>query len=429
MKKILIVLLLVMMVFAGCSQKSDQVLRSENVAISATDALISRKDDSFYLYLSQGAKSRISRTELSNQIDSIIRIYGRAIEVSDELPESVEIGSTTIVRVPVLFQVGWMDFEYRINEDGSIDDFVVTVSDKLDESAYDEVKGTYEVDGKSGSYVFTKPVGMDESTPVVIFVHDRGMKDRNSTINATRVFRSIAYQLADNGVASLRFDRLSLTNPDVDDSFEQIQKELLSVKENSLTLGVSEKQKVILFGYGLGGYLIPYLSKVVLVDGYIIANAPSRDIPTWVKGLEDMLVDVDTSTTPEQKEQFHRQIQASYDLIDSLMKKEDYTYPLFGLSSSFWLEDKEYDALDVVDGIRNPLLVIAGSNDYLVSNEEYNQWQYALLESGNAELKFYKDMDHYFVIRSSASKPSDTLDEGTLSSAFIKDLVEFTRGL
>ena len=72
-------------------------------------------------------------------------------------------------------------------------------------------------------------------------------------------------------------------------------------------------------------------------------------------------------------------------------------------------------------------MVIAGSNDYEVSVDDYNAWAQALSDNDQADLKFYKDLDHLFMVRHTQSKPADSLTEGTLSPALIKDLVSFVK--
>ena len=427
MKKLCTFVLCLLIFFAGCNAPSDQILRSENVALNATNAFMKRIDSDFYLLLSASAKNRITEAQLTEELDSIVHMYGTPIEIAEEIPESTEYGKETIVSVPVRFPVGWMNFQYRIDANGSVNEFTVTVSDMMDENGYNEIRGEFQYGKKQWTYVYTKPNVIAETTPVVIFVHDKDAYDRNSTAGVLRTFRTLAYELADNGISSVRYDRSVLNNASLNDTPNRIMYEVRTLVTQLKKDEVIKDQPVILFGYGLGGYLLPYIASNVKADKFIIANSPARDYADCVKEEQDYLIDEDTSLTEGQRQQKHEQAAASLEIIHDENLLSQYEYKLLGYTKDFWEFLRDYDALEEASALEKPVLVVGGSNDYAVPNVQFNLWQTELQEKANVSMKFYKDMDHWFIIRTSESNPKDILSDGTVSRAFIKDLLEFIR--
>lgn len=430
MKKFTAALWIACLVLAsGCgTTKSDQVLRSENVAASATEDYMERDDAGFYLMLDSTLKSRMTQEQLSEELDSITRMYGTPLEMSDEYV-SKEMDANTQVSVPVRFNSGWMDFTYVINSDGSISSFKITASDKLDEQGYNETRGTYTVEVGQESieevYVHTRPNSADESTPLVILIHGKDAYDRNSTVNANRTFRALAYQLADSGISTVRYDRTVLNHEDLEDTPSLILNELRELEEQLEEDSVLHGQKTFLFGYGLGGYLLPYLAASVPADGYIIANAPAENLAECLADEQKFLNRVDSSNSDEVIEMKDQQIDAAVEIIHSLTSDKDYDYKLLGYPSAFWVFVQKYDALQAVQQLEKPILVIQGSNDYEVPLEQFNAWESALAEDEDARVVLYKDMDHLFIVRKSDSRPQDSMTEGTLAAAMMKDLASF----
>ena len=427
MKKILIVLCLCVITLSGCnSSQQEYVNRSLVVAGNATTYFQNRNDKQFYLLLDSNLKNRLTEEELSSELDNIVRIYGKVKEISTDNTSYVNKDSELEVDVPVRFTSGWMDFQYSINEAGSITDFKIVSSEMLDESGYKETKGTYKYSTYSETYVYTEPKAISDDTPIVIMIHGKDAFDRNSTVGVNRVFRSLAYQLADNKIATVRYDRI-VSSYEVDDSRDLIVNELQAVLKALKDDKVLEDHPIYLFGYGIGGYLMPYIANQISADGYIIANAPAQNLAQGFYDEKLYLIDLDTSYDDEEKATKKKEAKATLDIIDSLTSPSDYTRKLFGYTSSFWLEIKNYDALSMVKNIKEPVMVIAGSNDYEVSVDDYNAWAQALSDNDQADLKFYKDLDHLFMVRHTQSKPADSLTEGTLSPALIKDLVSFVK--
>ena len=424
MKKIKsLLLVLVSLALAACGGPERNTLTvAETVAQNATSCFLSRDDAEFYLLLDSNLKSRLEVQDLTRELDEINHIYGKPLEVSDPVSISENI-NTASVDVPVRFTSGWYDFEYTVNASGSITAFKIVASDMEDESGYNEVRGTYAISTYRPSYIYTVPNTDPDTCPLVIFVHSREMYDRNGTIGINRIFRLLAQDLADEGIASVRYDRVLQNASDEEDSHTLILEELKAVMEELKDQKILENRKVFVLGYSLGGYLLPWIAQNIEADGYVIACAPAIHYPETVYNEQVYLIENNDSYSDGVRQQKLQQASASLDIINNLTTIDDYKYTLFGYPSEFWLFVNQYEPLRDAEKIGKPLMIFAGSNDYVVSVEHYNNWNNAVGDV--AEMKLYKDMDHLMMIRNTPSAYSDRYVQGSLAPAMVKDLSGF----
>ena len=425
MKKIVITICAILLLFAGCG-KTRNLEKDKIVAINATSYFQNRKDNDFYILLDSNAKNNITLEQLSEEFDDIVKVYGQPVEFDSEEVQAIEREATAIVSVPVLFESGWMDVTYTINSTSSVINFKITASDKLDENGYNETQYVYKTSNGEGKAVFTNTKG-SEKTPLVILVHDQGYLDKNSTVGVRKVFRDLAYALADKGIASVRYDRTNLDNDDIEDSIALMQEELLAVYESCKNFEEIDNNRIYVLGYGVGGYLLPKLVERMDIDGLIIASSPCMDLHQSIYEKQMYEVECEVTMSEQNKKVRRKEIEASRDLIETLVNPEDFYQDIFGYSSSFWIQLQSYDAIQTVENLNLPVLITQGSNDYEVSSNAYNQWQHGLKDSKLVSLKYYKNMDHLFTIRNSTSVPADCLSESTIADAFVNDISKFVQ--
>lgn len=425
MKKLSIVICAILLLVTGCA-KNRNLEKDKIVAINATSYFQQRKDSEFYVLLDSYSKDNMTVDELSTEFDDLIKIYGEPLEYDTDEVVAYKQENAAVVSVPVRFTTGWMDLTYTINSTSSVTGFKITVSDKLDENGYNETQFVYKVDAREENAVFTN-TNKTEQSPLVIFVHDKDMYDKNSTIGVRKLFRDLAYALADNGVASVRYNRMVLENEDVEDSIALMKAELKAVYEASLSLEGIDPNRVYVLGYGIGGYLLPNLVDDLPIQGMILSSAPYEKIHYSMYEEEIYEIDCDKTMLEQNKNVRKQEIENSKLLIDSLVNPEDFYQDIFGYSSSFWIELQTYTVAEKLNTFARPIMVTHGSNDYHVVSSSHNVWKHELADVQNVTYKYYKNMDHLLSINNKTSLPSDQLKEGSIASAYISDIVKFVQ--
>ncbi|MDD6467633.1 MAG: hypothetical protein PUF50_05585 [Erysipelotrichaceae bacterium] len=423
MKKCTVLLCVLMLLLSGCTSKQKNLEKEKLVAINATSFFQQRKDHEFYILLDSATKNRTTEESLSHDFDEITQLYGESLEMDAESVQAIVQGNQVLVNVPVRFAHGWMDFSYTINKTSSVTDFKITASDKLDENGYNEQQYVYKTSIAEANAVFTKPNG-SEHAPVVIMIHDKNALDKNSTIGVNKVFRNLAYTLADAGIASIRYDRI-LMDVDMEDSLYLILEELEAILASITQLEGIDSQQVYLLGYGVGGYLLPWLAQSLDVKGIIISSAPSDHLEEVLYQEQMYLIQQDQTLSASEKNIKEEETTAALQIIQSLTKPEDFSYDVFGYSPEFWLSLKEYHAIDQAKLLSMKMLITQGSNDYQVDTNEYNAWMNGLKGKSDVTFKYYTNMNHLLSIKKTTSGLADQYTENEISKAYIMDLIAF----
>ena len=155
----------------------------------------------------------------------------------------------------------------------------------LEESPIEVVSGNYKLPG-----TLTRPKGKTH-LPIVILVHGSGPQDRDGSIGPNKIYRDIAWGLAAQGIAVLRYDKRTYVygkasvpegkeiTPD-----EEVVEDAVSACQLAASMPFIDKQKIFLAGHSLGGLLAPLIAtRCPSVTGLILLAAPSRPLDDILK--------------------------------------------------------------------------------------------------------------------------------------------------
>ncbi len=144
--------------------------------------------------------------------------------------------------------------------------------------------------------------------PVIVFVSDRGLQDRNATdVTGHRPFLVLAHLLAERGWASVRMDDRGVgeSTGDPDASIDDRAGDLLQVLKRLTTESGIDASRIFLLGHGEGGLVAveaAYKAKQdgITVKGLVLAGTPAIDGKDLLMAhirAADALYDIDTDVT------------------------------------------------------------------------------------------------------------------------------------
>ena len=269
--------------------------------------------------------------------------------------------------------------------------------------------------------------------PAVVLVHGSGPNDRDETIGPDKPFRDLAWGLASQGIAVLRYDKRTkahadLFTPDLIGTLtvqdEIITDALLAAQLLRQTSGIDPKQVYVL-GHSLGAYLGPRIGQQdPLLAGLILLAGNTRP-------LEDVVLDQYTylyslnggpnMTQSASLEVLKAQVAKVKDPnLSSSTPASD--LPL-NLSATYWLDLRGYQPTELAKTLSMRLMVLQGGRDYQVSAaKDFPAWQAALASSANATLKLYPDLNHLFISGNGPSTPAEYNVEGHVSPQAVSDI-------
>lgn len=270
----------------------------------------------------------------------------------------------------------------------------------------------------------------NNSCPLVILVHGSGIHDRDETIGPNKPFRDLAWGLAQEGIAVLRYEKRTASYGE--NSFtkganldEEVIDDLLAILEEVKDLPLISSEEIYVLGHSLGGMLLPMIAlRTDIPKGYISLAGPARPMEDLILEQTSYLLSLDNDSPIKTKEEFLRQLREQVALVkseDLSLLTEEQDLPL-GIPASYWLSLRGYEPAELAKGIAKPFLIIQGGRDYQVTAVDYNMWREALEDREDVQFKFYPNLNHIFQLGQGKPSPDEYLVPGEVDKQLIKDI-------
>ncbi len=273
--------------------------------------------------------------------------------------------------------------------------------------------------------------------PAVVLIHGSGALDRDETIGPNKPFRDLAWGLAQQGIASLRFDKRSYARPET----LAVLGSALTVREGviddawlalALLRGRDEidGSRVYLVGHSLGGTLLPRIASTDPAPAGMISLAGAT-LPLPEKNLtqSSYIVSIDGDVSPEERQQVER-IQREVQSIRAALDGEGPApagMPL-GYPFGFYKDLEQHDPPAEAAKLGLPILVLQGKRDYQVTMQDFELWQEALAGKPFACTVAYDELDHLFRAGSGPSAPEDYfVRQAPVASRVIDDIANWIK--
>jgi esterase/lipase len=226
-----------------------------------------------------------------------------------------------------------------------------------------------------------------ENPPLVIFIQGSGLTNRNGNQSGmqSNFSKKIAHQLAENKIASFRFDKRSIKAKEL--NLETISlDDFITDVENILSYFKKEDfSKYIIAGHSQGS-LIGMIAAKDNADAFISLAGPGESIDSLLaKQLSAQLPQLKDDITKSLQE-----IKITGSTSDYPKIFEMVFHPKNQAFLSSWMK---YDPSQEIAKLKIPVLVINGTNDAQVKEEQAKILHNAAL---NSELVLLENMNHVF---------------------------------
>ncbi len=267
--------------------------------------------------------------------------------------------------------------------------------------------------------------------PGIVLVHGSGPLDRDETVGGTKVFRDLAWGLASQGIAVLRYDKRTRVHGDKKGSApatvkdEVIDDAVAAVNALRATPGV-DPRRIVVLGHSLGGYLVP---RIVRADGKLagaIALAGStRPVYQLIHDQLDYLVENGAATEADVAS-----MRADADAIKAL----DPTRPppagrVMGAPPGYWLDLRKYEPAAMAHENAIPFLILQGGRDYQVTSADLDGWKRELAGDKFVTIRTFPKADHLFVFGEGKSLPSSYPKPGNVAGEVVNVIAKWVKGL
>jgi len=338
-----------------------------------------------------------------------------------------ELGQTSAVQTPqglvqvvtCVFERASLDVNITLNDAGEIVGLTVTpvgtvqqqVNATYESPSYAQSERFHEQEVQIGHGRWVLPGTLslpqgDGPNASVLLVHGSGPQDRDETLPPNKPFRDLAWGLASQGIAVLRYEKRTKVYA------AQMNSELetLTVKEEVLDDALSavaflrdrpeiDAQQIFVLGHSLGGFQAPRIGAAdPAIRGLIILAGPARP-------LEEVLLDQMTYvlslsiSDPVARQQQLAALKKQVELVkdpNRLPTAKASDLPL-GVPAAYWLDLNAYQPEQVAQTLKQPMLFLQGGSDYQVTREDFQIWQDALGGRSDVQFILYPGLSHLFM--------------------------------
>jgi dienelactone hydrolase len=271
--------------------------------------------------------------------------------------------------------------------------------------------------------------------PAVVLVHGSGPQDRDETIGPSRPFRDLAWGLASNGVAVLRYEKRTKEH-----AAKLAKVKDLTVKEEVLddalaaaallrrTKGIDPK-KVFILGHSLGATAAPRLGQLdPEVAGLIVMAGAARPIDELVVEQLEYILSLQKKPSDEGKAEVEKVKKEVARLNDPKVTREELTSEkILGASLFYWRSLRGLEPTATAAKIKQPMLILQGERDYQVTMDDFRAWQKAAAGRKDVELKSYPKLNHLFAEGEGKAKPDEYEKEGHVAREVIDDVAAWVK--
>ncbi len=307
----------------------------------------------------------------------------------------------------------------------------------VDPTAFHEL----EVTVGSGEWVLPASLSLPHGTghfPAVVLVHGSGPQDRDETIGPNKPFRDLAWGLASQGVAVLRYEKRTKAHarqftPEITARLtvqeEVVDDALAAVHLLRQTPGI-DPGRIYVLGHSLGGTVAPRIGRQdPSIAGLVIIAGMTRPFENAILDQYTYLYSLSGRLTEIQKgelEQLRAKVARVKDAgLSAAVPAKD--LPL-GVPPAYWLDLRGYQPAEVAKSLVMRIFVLQAGRDYQVTTKgDFPAWQRALGEKSNVTLKVYPRLSHELIAGEGPATPQDYLVEGHVSAEVVQDIAAWIR--
>lgn len=379
---------------------------------------------------SEDVKKKLNEDTLKSTWDGVVKDIGKYDGVND-VSYSEKNNMATVVTI-LKYELNGLKvsvtFDSNENVAGLFMNYAsikeeLSSNDKFEEQQIYIGEGDNKLDG-----ILTLPKNV-EKPPVAILVQGSGQSDMDETIGAVgnKPFKDIAHGLANNGIASIRYNKRYYQYPESTPANLTIQDEVINDVNLAIDLAYNnsslDNERITVIGHSLGGMLAPEIAKGNEKVNAVISLAGSpRKLEDIIYDQNQDVVNAMTDKSDSEKKELMKQVKTEVDKVKNL-KESDKSQTIFGINSEYWVSLNKINTTEILKELKVPMLFLQGEEDFQVyADVDYKKWQELCLGKDNASFKLYPNLNHLFM-QSNGKKDITEYDvKGTVDSNVILDI-------
>lgn len=261
-----------------------------------------------------------------------------------------------------------------------------------------------------------------EKVPVVILVTNFGEYNYDYKIGDFYTYKNLAHRLANDGIASIRYNKRYYQYPDKADDditvYTDIIDDVNSATSYADNVSVIDSDKIYLLGHGLGAMVLPYISNTnSYIDGIIEISSTANNYYSLIeKSTNQMLENADNyAYVKEEKDKMERFLNG-----EELSSSEH----IFNRPISYWKTVSDVTNTSNYENLKIPIFVIQFENGIISDIEnDFTSIISVMKNNGNKDFVFGIYGDHL----NSEEEPLNTYGYLEMFNNMVDDIAKFIK--
>ena len=269
--------------------------------------------------------------------------------------------------------------------------------------------------------------------PAIVLVHGSGPNDRDESIGPNKPFKDMAWGLATQGIAVLRYEKRTkqcvaevvrdMETLTLDE--ETVQDALAAAAYLRAVDGIAP-DSIFILGHSLGAMAAPRIGmQDPQLAGLILVAAGARDLTDMMLEQTEYLVSLDGTVTDDEAK-------ALAELRQQAAKVEAMEFApgeaILGAAKAYWADLLAYDPVAAAHALNMPMLILQGERDYQVTMEDFAAWKAGLAGRADVEFRSYAALNHLFMAGSGQPNPDEYNVSGNVAQGVVDDIVAWVKG-
>lgn len=357
------------------------------------DLLRSGDTGAVYALMDSTMQSALSESDLAGLIPALDTAYGAPVRYGEE--EATLSSPYRITVLPVICEKGGILFQVTWQDDRIAGLFYSVLPPE--ESATETLpEGLTEEDIDVGDPVLpgtlTLPADGSSPLPAVVLVHGSGPNDRDETIGQTRLFRDLAWGLARQGIAVIRYDKRTLV---YGNTYTADQLKAFTVQEESIADAVAafhlladdpriDAGRVYLVGHSLGAMIAPRIASENpgLFAGIVLLSGTPPTLGDIVLSQNQAVVDALPTAAQWIGKMQLLSLRKEWEALCAADGEQALNMKVFGQNAYYFWEMAQQDTGTLLKDLPIPALLINGGQDFQVTDADgIDAWRALALPS------------------------------------------------
>ncbi len=268
----------------------------------------------------------------------------------------------------------------------------------------------------------------------VVLVAGSGPEDMDETIGPNKPFKDLAWGLATEGIAVLRYDKRTYRYPE--ECLAMIKNDNFTANDETIDDAIAavnllrkteriDPDNISVLGHSWGGYLAPRIAaRDENISGLILLAAGARSLPDIIIQETEYFASLDGKMDEKEIKSLEEVKEQAKKVKELNISKGEI---LLGAPKSYWEDLSGYNPVKTARNLTRPILILQGERDYHVTTVDYEMWINGLPGKNNLCFILYSDFNHLFmaVPGTGEATPADLFIPGHVALIVIDNVADW----